>query len=55
LQGTRLVASDSKALHGFLHIDLADHLCPMKLKAQFDDNPMYAGLDSFLHAHDPAF
>jgi hypothetical protein len=53
LQGKPLITSDSKALRGFQHIDLADLLCPLKLKAQFEHDPMYAGCESFLHAYGP--
>jgi hypothetical protein len=52
LQGTRLVASDSKSLRGFHHIDLADLLCLLKLTAEFECDPMYASLDSFFYVVD---
>ena len=39
LQDAHVVASDSKMLRGFRHIDFADHLCPLRLKAQFERDP----------------
>jgi hypothetical protein len=35
-----LVASDSKDMRGFRHVDTAAHLCPLRLKADFDDDPL---------------
>jgi hypothetical protein len=52
LQGKPLITSDSKALRGFQHIDLAVHLCPLKLKAHFEHDPMYASCESFFHANE---
>ena len=34
-----LIASDSKDLRGFRHIDTAVHLCPLRLKANFEQDP----------------
>jgi len=34
-----LVASDAKDVRGFRHIDTAAHLCPLRLKADFDEDP----------------
>jgi hypothetical protein len=35
-----LVASDAKDLRGFKHVDTAAHLCPLRLKADFDRDPL---------------
>jgi hypothetical protein len=35
-----LIASDSKDLRGFQHVDTATHLCPLRLKAHFENDPM---------------
>jgi hypothetical protein len=35
-----LVASDAKDLRGFKHVDTAAHLCPLRLKADFDKDPL---------------
>ena len=40
----RLLSSDSKELRGFRNIDTADHLCPLSLKAEFENDPMYANM-----------
>ena len=53
LQHTRPLASDPKALRGFLHIDLADLLCPLNLKAQFERDPVYAHFSLWFHANSP--
>jgi hypothetical protein len=34
-----LVASDTKDVRGFSHVDTAAHLCPLRLKADFDEDP----------------
>jgi len=34
-----LVASDAKDIRGFGHVDTAAHLCPLRLKADFDEDP----------------
>jgi hypothetical protein len=34
-----LVASDPKDLRGFRHTDTAVHLCPLRLKADFENDP----------------
>jgi hypothetical protein len=36
----RLIAGDPKELRGFHHIDTAAHLCPLRLKAHFEDDPL---------------
>jgi hypothetical protein len=33
-----LIASDSKDLRGFQHMDTAAHLCPLRLKAHFEED-----------------
>jgi len=40
LQDEKLV-SDSKSLRGFQNIETAYHLCPLKFKAAFEENPRY--------------
>ena len=35
-----LIASDSKDLRGFQHMDTAAHLCPLQLKAHFEEDPL---------------
>jgi hypothetical protein len=35
-----LVPSDAKDLRGFKHVDTAAHLCPLRLKADFDKDPL---------------
>jgi hypothetical protein len=35
-----LVASDGKDLRGFQHMDTAVHLCPLRLKEQFEVDPL---------------
>ena len=40
----RLLSSDSKELRGFRNIDTADHLCPLSLKAEFENDPVYADM-----------
>lgn len=35
-----LVASDAKDMRGFKHVDTAAHLCPLRLKADFDADPL---------------
>jgi len=39
LQDERLVASDSKSLRGSHNIETAYHLCLLKLKATFEEDP----------------
>jgi hypothetical protein len=34
-----LIASDSKELRGLKHMDTAAHLCPLPLKADFENDP----------------
>ncbi len=35
-----LVASEGKGLRGFQHMDTAVHLCPLRLKEEFDADPL---------------
>ena len=35
-----LIASDSKDLRGFQHVDTAAHLCPLRLQARFENDPL---------------
>jgi hypothetical protein len=42
LKNDRLINSDSKNQRGFNNLDTADHLCPLILRDQFNDDPMYA-------------
>jgi hypothetical protein len=35
-----LVAGDEKDIRGFRHVDTAAHLCPLRLKAEFDEDPL---------------
>jgi hypothetical protein len=35
-----LVASDIKDMRGFRHVDTASHLCPLRLKAEFEKDPL---------------
>ena len=35
-----LVASDAKDMRGFKHVDTATHLCLLRLKADFDEDPL---------------
>ena len=35
-----LVASNGKDLHGFQHMDTAVHLCPLRLKEEFEVDPL---------------
>ena len=35
-----LVASNAKDMRGFKHVDTAAHLCPLRLKANFDEDPL---------------
>jgi hypothetical protein len=37
-----MLSSESKEFRGFRNIDTADHLCPLRLKAEFEENPVYA-------------
>jgi len=36
----KLVANDAKDMRGFKHVDTAAHLCPLSLKADFDEDPL---------------
>jgi hypothetical protein len=35
-----LVASDAKDMRGFKHVDIAALLCPLRLKGDFDEDPL---------------
>ena len=35
-----LITSDSKVFHGFQHLDTGDLLCPLRLKAEFERDPL---------------
>ena len=37
-----LINSDSKIQRGFHNLDTADLLCPLRLRDQFNEDPMYA-------------
>ena len=50
---TRLIPSNAKALRGFHHIDLADLLCPLRLKREFERDPMYVSYSSLIRANNP--
>jgi len=35
-----LLPSDIKDMHGFKHVDTAAHLCPLRFKAKFNEDPL---------------
>ena len=41
IQNECLFLSDSKEQWGFRNVDIADHLCPLRLKAEFENDPTY--------------
>jgi hypothetical protein len=41
LQNEKLVSAAPKSLRGFRNIETTYHLCPLKFKSTFEENPQY--------------